>query len=179
MRKVVLKMHVSLDGFVGAPDGSVDFMIDHRDDELEEWEVEFLWTAGVHAMGRNLYGDMARFWPTSDEPYAPPMNEIPKVVFSRSLEEAEWGPTRIDRRPLAEAIAALKEEPGEDVLVHGGAGLARSLNRAGLIDTYHLVVHPVALGEGLPIFDTHVPLRLTEARTFPKGAVLHTYEPIA
>lgn len=179
MRQVVLKMHISVDGFVGGPDGSVDFMIEDDDEELRDWEVDLLWGAGEHAMGSNLYGSMARFWPTSDEVYAAPMNEIPKVVFSQSLEAADWGPTRIERRPLAEAIAALKAEDGKDVLVHGGAGLALSLSRAGLIDVYHLVVRPVALGEGLSIFDTEVDLRLTHERPFPHGSVLHSYEPVA
>jgi dihydrofolate reductase len=71
----------------------------------------------------------------------------------------------------------MKAEEGGPVLVHGGAGLARSLSREGLIDVYHLVVHPRSVGEGLPIFDTQVDLHLVEARQFPKGAVLLTYEP--
>jgi dihydrofolate reductase len=101
-------------------------------------------------MGRNLYGDMAAHWPTSTEPFAAPMNEIPKVVFSATMEEAEWGPTRIERGPLGEAIAALRAEEGGPILVHGGAGLARSLSQAGLIDVYHLIVHPVALDAPAP-----------------------------
>src|ERR1700754_3028022 len=152
MRQVVLKIHASADGFVATPDGDLDWVFGSRDDEMRDWEVELLRRAGVHVMGRVLYGDMAAHWPTSNEVYAAPMNETPKVVFSSSLEEAEWGPTRIDRGPLAEGIAALRQEGEGEILVHGGAALARSLAAEGLIDAWHLVVHPVALGEGLPIF---------------------------
>jgi dihydrofolate reductase len=176
MRQVIYKTHISIDGFIGKPDGDVEWVFEHFDDEMGEWELELVGSAGVHAMGRNLYGDMAAHWPTSTEPFAAPMNEIPKVVFSRSLPEAEWGPTRVERGPLEPAIAALKAEEDGPILVHGGAGLARSLSRRGLIDIYHLIVHPVALGEGLPIFDTEVDLRLVETRSFPRGAVVLTYE---
>jgi dihydrofolate reductase len=118
---------------------------------------------------------MAEYWPRSSEPPAAPMNEIPKVVFSRSLESADWSETRIERRPLAESIAALKHEAGEEILVHGGARFAQSLSREGLIDEYHLVVHPLALGAGLRPFADRTDLELTEARPFPAGAVALTY----
>jgi dihydrofolate reductase len=177
MRQVMFKIHASIDGFIGSPDGDVEWIFEHFDEEMGEWELDLVSSAGLHVMGRNLYGDMAGHWPNSTDPFAAPMNEIPKVVFSATLAEAEWGPTRIERGPLAPAIAAMKAEEGGPVLVHGGAGLARSLSRERLIDVYHLVVHPRAVGEGLPIFDTQVDLHLVEARQFPKGAVLLTYEP--
>lgn len=177
MRRLIYKTHISIDGFIGRPDGDVEWVFEHFDEGMGEWELELVGAAGIHGMGRNLYFDMAAHWPTSTEPFAAPMNEIPKVVFSATLAEAEWGPTRIERGPLGEAVAALKAEEGGPVLVHGGAGLARSLIGARLIDVYHLIVHPVALGAGLAIFDAQVDLRLVEARPFPKGAVALTYEP--
>jgi dihydrofolate reductase len=175
MRKLVLKMHVSLDGFVGAEDGDVEWVFRHFDEELGEWEVDHLWQAGVHVMGKELYGDMAAHWPKSEEPTAPPMNEIPKVVFSRSLERAEWADTRIERGALADGIEALKREPGKEILAHGGARFAQSLSRERLIDEYRLVVHPIALGAGLRPFSDRTELELREARRFPAGAVLLTY----
>lgn len=176
-RRVVVKIHVSLDGFVGAPDGNVDWAFETFDDELRAWEVEGLRRAGVHVMGRVLYADMAAHWPTSDEPYAAPMNDTPKVVFSKTLNNAPWGETRIDRGDLAPGIAALKaEEPGGgDILVHGGARLLQALGREGLVDEYRLLVHPVALGAGLPLFAQRADLTLQHARRFPAGALALTY----
>ncbi len=89
MRDVRLKMHQSLDGYVGTPTGDVDWIFATFDDEQTQWEVELLGEAGVHAMGRVVYHEMAAHWPTSTEPFAPPMNEIPKVVFSKALARAE------------------------------------------------------------------------------------------
>jgi dihydrofolate reductase len=174
MADVVLKMHVSLDGFVGTPEGDVEWVFADLEEETGEWEVQLLRQAGVHVMGRSLYGDIAAHWPTSEEQYAAPMNEIPKVVFSSSLADPEWGETRVDSGPLGAGIAKLREETEGTVLVHGGAGLARSLSAKGLIDTYQLIVHPVALGDGLPIFGQRLDLALVGTRSFPGGAVLLT-----
>jgi dihydrofolate reductase len=176
MRPLILKMEISLDGFAGAADGDVDWIFRTFDDELTRAEVELLGAAGVHAMGRVTYEDMAGHWPTSEEPYAPPMNDIPKVVFSRTLERADWGPVRIARGDLAEEVAALKAENGGPILAHGGASFAQSLSRLGLVDEYRLHVHPDVLGRGLPIFAEPAQLRLRSARTFPAGTVALHYE---
>jgi dihydrofolate reductase len=175
MRKVVLKMHVSLDGFVARPDGNLDWFRDAFDDELTAWEVEGLWQAGVHIMGRATYHDMAAYWPSSTEPFAPPMNELPKVVFSKTLKEADWDGSRVVDGDLAEEISRLKAEGGKDILAHGGASFAQSLSRLRLIDEYVLVVHPVALGEGLPLFPDEIELRLLNAKTFDSGVLALTY----
>jgi dihydrofolate reductase len=178
MGQVVFKINASIDGFVAKPDGDTKWIFEHFSADGGAWTLELVSSAAVHVMGRNLYGVMESYWPTtSTDPIAAPMNAIPKVVFSTTLAEATWGPARIERGPLAPAIAALKAETDGPILVHGGAGLARSLSREGLIDVYHLILHPVAIGAGLPIFDTQVNLRLAEARPFSSGATLLTYEP--
>jgi dihydrofolate reductase len=131
---------------------------------------------GLHLMGRNTYEEMAEFWPVSDDAYAAPMNEIPKVVFSRTLERAEWADSRIACGELAEEIAELKGEPGKDMLAWGGAAFAQSLSRHGLVDEYRLILQPVVLGQGLPLFkDLTAPLRLelVDAQTYANGAALH------
>jgi dihydrofolate reductase len=126
---------------------------------------------------------MAGFWPTSDDPYAAPMNEIPKVVFSRTLEQADWGPeSRVVRGELSEEVDKLKREPGKDMLAWGGAAFAQSLSRAGLVDEYRLILQPVALGDGLPLFkDLDAPLRLqlVDAAIYSTGAALHIYRSAA
>ena len=174
-RKLLLSMQLSLDGFVATTDGGVDWIFPQFDDAFTRAQVEMLEGAGVHVMGRQLYHDMAAHWPTSDEPFAPPMNDTPKVVFSKTLRDPEWRNTTVDAGDLASGIARLTREDGGYVLAHGGASLARSLSRLGLVDEYRFVVHPVVLGDGLPIFDTPHRLRLVKSQPFPSGAVELTY----
>ena len=172
MRSLILKMDISLDGFVGASDGDVEWAVeDFGDPVLQEFMLAGLWDAGAHLMGRGAYDDMAPHWPTSTDVYAPPMNEIPKVVFSRTLTDPAWAGTRVVAGDLEWEIAALKAEPGDPILLHGGASFARELARLGLIDEYRLLVHPVALGAGLPLFGGRARLKLVESRTFATGVV--------
>jgi dihydrofolate reductase len=134
----------------------------------------------LHLMGRNTYEEMSEFWPTSSHAYAAAMNRIPKVVFSQTLDRADWPDSRIARGDLAREIAALKAEPGKDMLAWGGAAFAQSLSRLGLVDEYRLILQPVALGDGLPLFkDLIQPLRLelVDTHTYASGAALHIYRP--
>lgn len=176
MRKVILKMHVSLDGYIRAADGDVmDWVFDSYDDELKQHEIESLWQAGTHIMGRNLYLEMADYWPDSDEEYAEPMNSIPKVVFSQSLERADWHNSHIASGDLIDEIEQLQQQPGNYILAHGGAEFAQSLARADLIDFYQLIVHPVVLGSGLALFVDPIDLTLIDTRVFPCGSILLNY----
>jgi dihydrofolate reductase len=173
--KIVLKMRQSLDGFVCSPAGDDSFLFAHIDDEAFAWECEHLWRAGVHVMGRNLYDIMAAYWPTSNDLAAAPMNQIPKAVFSKTLQEATWGPVNILRGSPAEEIAALKKQHDKDILVHGGASLAQALIAQNLIDEYRLLIHPVALGSGKPCFAIATELSLLGAHRFNSGVVALTY----
>ena len=199
MRNLILKMNVSLDGFVGGPKGEIDWIFRNPDD-AKTWLVDTLWQAGVHIMGSRTYADMAAYWPSSTDVLAAPMNQIPKVVFSRTgkaaattkaLEDASrvapvektgasWDQPRIASGDLAGEIARLKREPGKDIMAHGGASFARSLVASGLIDEYQLVVHPVALGRGLSIFgDLARPLALESVSTtrLANGATAQVLRP--
>jgi dihydrofolate reductase len=181
MRKLILQMQMTLDGFVGKPDGDVMWAFPGFDDEYAAWGAADLAKAGMHLMGRVTYREMAAHWPTSTEPYAAPMNDIPKIVFSRTLKQADWPETRIARGDLTSEIGALKRETGNDLLAHGGATFARSLVEAGLVDIYRLIVHPVVLGEGRRIFparDEPRRFRLADIRTFKTGVVAKTLIPI-
>jgi dihydrofolate reductase len=207
MKQLILKMSISADGFVGGPNGETDWMFKSYDAGVTDWEVAILWRASAHLMGSRTFRDMAAYWPRSTEPFAPPMNEIPKVVFSRTgsigqatttraLEDAirlrtaaeapapsnlsSWTSPAIATGNLAEEITRLKQQDGKPLLAHGGAGFARSLVKEGLVDEYCLLVHPVALGRGLPIFSglaTPIDLKLVSATTFATGAVAHVYRP--
>jgi dihydrofolate reductase len=182
MRNLVLQMGLSLDGLVARPGrhGAGGWGLPPEDPALKERKLEWLRDTGLHVMGRVTYEEMAEFWPRSDDPYAAPMNEVPKVVFSRTLERAEWADSRIARGDLADEIAELKREPGKDMTAWGGATFAQSLTRLGLVDEYRLVLQPVALGNGLPLFkDLTAPLRLEliDAQTYNTGSALHIYHP--
>lgn len=183
MRNLVLQMGVSLDGLVGRPgrhgaDGAGGWGLAPEDPALKQRKLDWMREAGLHIMGRATYEEMAEVWPTSDSDYAPPMNDIPKVVFSKTLERAEWADSRIARGDLAAEIDELKRDPGKDIIVHGGAAFVQSLSRLGLVDEYRLVLQPVALGQGVALFkDLPGPLHmeLIEAQTFATGAAVHVY----
>lgn len=178
MRKLILKMSVSLDGYVAGPGGDMGWLFRTLDDGATNWIVDTISEPGVHLMGSVTYRAMAAHWPTSTEPFAPPMNEIPKVVFSNSMTETRWADSTIVRGDLAEEVARLKREPGKDLLAHGGARFARSLSKLGLIDEYRLVTHPVILGGGerlFPDLDAPADLRLMSTTPFCGGAVAHVY----
>jgi dihydrofolate reductase len=181
MRDVVLYMSMSLDGFVGSDREHPGVAIPEGD-ELKQWKLQRVREAGAHLMGRVTYQEMASFWPQSDDEYAAPMNDIPKVVFSKTLSDAEasWPDTRVARGDLATEIAAIKAEPGADVIVWGGSRLAGALAAADLIDEYRLLVQPMVLGRGEGLFD-QLPqsrhLDLIDSKPFPSGIVLHAYRP--
>jgi dihydrofolate reductase len=154
MASLVLKMSVSLDGYVAPTDGSTDWVAAGRSDDGASWTVETLSNAGTHLMGAATYAQWAAYWPGASGPFAKAMNEIPKVVLSNSLASADWADTTIVAGDLAEAVTRLKQEPsGGYLLAQGGVQFARSLVETGLIDEYHLVVHPVVLGAGVRLFN--------------------------
>lgn len=181
MRNVILYMSMSLDGFVDSdrehpgaaiPEGA----------ELKQWKLEHISKAGAHLMGRVTYQQMASYWPRAEDPYAAPMNDIPKVVFSKTLSDAEatWPVTQVARGDLAAEIAAIKAGTGPDVIAWGGGRFAGALAAADLIDEYRLLVQPMVVGQGRALFN-QVPdsrhLNLVEAMSFPSGIVVHVYRP--
>lgn len=209
MRELILKMSISIDGFVGGPDGDIKWVFG-SDQEAKAWTVETIWNASLHIMGSRTFHDMAAYWPTSTEVFAPPMNQIPKAVFSRqgpailrevnttaALRDARahagtgqsaelqpgsesWAETYVASGDLAEEVATLKAQEGKPIIAHGGAGFARSLVSQGLVDQFALLVHPVVLGKGLPVFSDLAmprPLKLVSSRAFPGGTVAQIYRP--
>ncbi len=152
MRRLILLMSVSLDGFVARADHTIDWLGDYdHGDQRHRITLEALSQIGLIVLGGGVYPDMFKGWSGSDNPMAQLINSLPKVVFSQSLPDVEWSNARLTRRPIAEEIPDLKREEGKDMVVFGGARLANSLIRERLIDEYRLTVHPMALGEGLPL----------------------------
>jgi dihydrofolate reductase len=179
-RKLVLQMGISIDGIVATSNGSQTTPVMEgtaglpgEDPKLTERKLAWLRETDAHLMGRVTYEEMASYWPSSTHPYAALMNDIPKVVFSSSLEHADWPESRIARGDLAEEIASLRAEPGKDLMAHGGASFVQSLARLDLIDEYRLMTHPVAIGGGLPLFsDLPSPLRFELIEATPYGGTV-------
>ncbi|PZS18763.1 MAG: deaminase [Pseudonocardiales bacterium] len=178
MRNVVVQMGISIDGYVsGGPEEDIGAGEPEHTDVVAR-KMAWVSHAGVHAMGRVTYEEMAGFWPTSTADCAKPMNDIPKVVFSRTLTRASWPTTTIAGRDLAEQVSNLKAQPGGEIIVYGGYTLVQALTRANLVDEYRLVIRPVALGSGEPLFkDLPVErrLRLAEVTPYPDGTVISIY----
>ena len=184
MRPLVLKMSMTLDGYVAGPEGEMDWAVRTAHPDGKAWVGETLREAGAHLVGRRLYTEFVGYWPTSTDPLAELMNQVPKIVFSRSADPElptapGWEDTRVLGSDLAADIEALKAEPGKDLLAQGGVSFGRSLVQSGLVDEYRLVVHPVVLGAGRPLFEGAAPfdLELVDAVKFPSGSQALTYRP--
>ena len=190
MRKLIMKMSMSLDGFVSDANGKNDWVFKTGDEESLAWSLAAVSEAGLIIMGRKSFEMLAHYWPTAPGPFAAPMNEIPKAVFTKkgfagiqpsadqSPAAASWAEARVFDGDLAEGIRELKAESGKPITAVGGAGFMRSLIATGLIDEYHLVTHPVVLGDGLTIFNgvaQPLDLKLVDVKAFPGGIIAHTY----
>jgi len=183
-------MSISVDGFVSSTDGGKDWVFKTGDAESMAWSVGKIQEAGLIIMGRKTFETLAPYWPTATGPFAAPMNEIPKAVFTKkgfkgvnstseqSAAAASWAGARVFDGDLAEGIRELKAGSGKPILAIGGAGFMQSLIATGLIDEFHLAIHPVVLGSGLPIFTgVEIPLymKLSDVKTFPGGVIAKTY----
>ena len=177
MRKVTLGMQVSLDGYVAAADGSLDWAFANFDAELGASAVEMLSQLDTILLGRANYQEQAAAWPNREGPLADIMNNMHKVVFSSTLARVEWANSRLAAGSPAEEIARLKQQPGKDIGVAGGARFAQSLSQQGLIDEYRLTIHPVALGSGMPLFAAPIKLKRVSAKTLASGVIISTYRP--
>ena len=188
MPKVIVFDHLTLDGYFTDARGNMAFA--HKDPQDAEWNDFVASNAsggGRLLFGRVTYELMASFWPTPLAAQSMPvvaerMNNLPKVVFSRTLEKASWNNTRLIKSDLTGEIRRMKEKPGEDMVILGSGSIVAQLAPHGLIDEYHLVVNPVVLGKGRTLFDGlegNLSLQRTQVRTFRNGCVLLCYAPVA
>jgi dihydrofolate reductase len=188
MRKLIVFNHVSLDGYFTDANGDMSFAQNTIPDA--EWDAFVAGNAssgGMLVFGRVTYDLMVSFWPTpfaaeSMPDVAERMNNLPKVVFSRTLEAVSWNNTKLVKGDLADEIRKMKKEEGEGMVIFGSGSIVSQLAQEGLIDEYQIVVDPVALGKGRTMFDglkEKLPLKLKKSRTFGNGNVLLCYEPMA
>jgi dihydrofolate reductase len=181
MRKLIYSMTLSLDGYIAGPGGAIDWT--EPDEELFLFHTQQVQETGVHLCGRRLYETMV-YWETAEESplvaehvkFAQIWKALPKVVFSTTLESVV-GKTRLATDGVGEEVSRLKEQPGKDIAV-GGAGLAGTCMRLGLIDEWRLFVSPVLLGGGTPYFptlDERISLELVETKTFGSRVIYLRY----
>jgi dihydrofolate reductase len=186
MRRLILDTITSLDGYYTSLRGEIDWF----GFDADEWSWSVNINRGVDTMlyGRVTYEEFRQFWPTPapkkmgiNPDLIRQLNDLQKVVFSRTLAKAAWKPSTLVRGNPVEVVSRLKRQPGKDLIVVGSGTLVGSLLRAGLIDEYYVRVRPIILGSGRPLFvdpDGRHPLKLVSAKTFKTGVVGLHYEPL-
>ena len=183
MRKLIFFMLTTLDGYYAGPNGEIDWH--NVDDEFNEFAIDQLNSVDTLLFGRVTYEGMASYWPTpdaiADDPVvAGKMNQLQKIVFSKTLDKVVWENTRLIKANAPEEIAKLKEQPGKDLIIFGSSDLAVTLIPYGSIDEYRIMVNPIVLGNGKPVFKgikDKLKLRLIKTKTFRSGNVLLFYQP--
>lgn len=186
MRKVILQIGVSLDGFIQGSNGDLEWMF--IDDELWQDIDELLNTVDMALFGRVAYQEFGDYWPAAAANPKSPQNEVdfahwiektPKIVFSKTLPSADWANSRLVKSDVANEITTLKQQPGKHILLFGGAGIAQTFMQLGLIDEYRIKIYPVVLGNGIPLFKDGTDrnkLKLLTTRTFSAGVVEIHYQ---
>jgi dihydrofolate reductase len=180
MRKVFWQMNVTLDGFMEGPNRELNYTAQVVDRDFDSYATEMLKSIDAILLGRRTYQLFAGYWPSAAGPDAERLNELPKIVFSRTLNKVEWNNARLVKENVAEEVAWLKQQPGKDIALFGSADLASTLIRFGLIDEYRIFVTPFVLGSGWPMFkDTkeRIGLKLLSATTWSSGIVALYYRP--
>ncbi len=183
MRRVIVANQLTVDGFFAGPNGELDWPL--VDEEFNEYALETLNSADALLFGRVTYQGMAAYWPSEtairDDPVvADKMNNLPKIVFSKTLEKVEWKNSRLVKGDIAEEITRLKQQPGKDLVIFGSGSIVSTLTQLGLIDEYWILVHPIILGGGKPMFNgltDRLKLKLLRTKTFGSGVVVLYYEP--
>ena len=185
MRRVIASEYVTLDGVMEAPGseaalgdrGGWSFL--YSNDEAAAFKFDEVMASDALLLGRVTYDIFAAAWPARTGEFADTMNRLPKYVVSTTLETAAWENTHLIRDNVAGAVADLKRQPGQDILLYGSADLVRALTEHGLVDEYRFMIFPLILGTGKRLLDNGISasLKLVEAKTFSSGVVVLTYHP--
>ena len=186
MRKVILQEFITLDGLAAGPNNSVDFVPNATkgDQSFGREQMKLMDTIDTILLGSVTYGLFVGYWPNVNEgeekTFADMLNTTPKIVFSKKLKRAPWGKwdeAKVVNHSAVDEVAKLKQQAGKNMVIWGSIAVAQSLMKAKLIDEFRLVVCPVALGNGRALFHEvgKNEMRLVEAKTFDRGAVLLNY----
>ena len=189
MRNVIVTMWVTLDGFVAGTNGEMDWVGSHYDEAMGKYEDDIVSAADTLILGRVTYQSFAGSWPHVPEnpsaskgeiEYAHKLNAMHKIVFSRTLDAVEWNNSTLFKDLIPEEIKKLKQEPGKDILIYGSVSIIQTLTNLGFVDEYQLLVHPVILGGGKPLFaniQDRVNLKLVKSDVTGAGIVRLYYQP--
>src|SRR5581483_10495322 len=184
MRKLKLQMQISADGFVAGPEGQLDWMTWNMDEKLQEFINHLTDTSDTILLGRKMTPGFIEYWEheitTPEGPqyaFARKMVDLQKIVFSKTLSAIDGQNIRVENGDLKDAVHQLKQAPGNDIVVYGGATFVSSLIQNTLIDEFNLFVNPVAIGSGLRIFQDRRPFQLAASVAYPCGIVVNKYEP--
>jgi dihydrofolate reductase len=185
MRKVKLQMQMTINGYVAQPNGKNDWMTWNPDDELTAFMSSLLDTSDTLLLGRKTAEGIIKYWEDTaienpTHPFAKKIADIPKIVFTKTLDKSIWNKTTLAKGNLAGEIANLKKQNGKDILVFGGAGFVSSLIKEGLIDEYHLIVNPTAIGNGMTIFNSLNGIQKftpIQAKLYSGGKTVLSYKP--
>jgi dihydrofolate reductase len=183
MRKLIVFNNISLDGYFTDANSDMSWAHQNADEEWNKFTSENASGGGVLLFGRKTYDLMVSFWPTKQAydmmpQVAEGMNNLPKVVFSRTMDKAEWNNTKLVKGNIVEEVSGMKSEPGDDMVIMGSGTIVSQLTQERLIDEYQIIVHPLVLGSGRTLFQgvkQQVPLKRVNSRTFGNGNVLLTY----
>jgi len=187
MRKLKLQVQMTVDGYIGGPNGEMDFLVRDWDDELKKYVTTITEQVDCIVLGRKLAEGFIPYWASvAADPANPELTagkkftNTPKVVFTRKLDRSEWDNTVLAKGSLADEINLLKRQDGKDIIAYGGATFLSSLIKERLIDEFHLFINPTAIGRGLSIFNELAfkqNLTLVKATPFDCGIVVLHYEP--
>ena len=181
MRKIIVSNYVSLDGFIAGPEGEIDWFV--WDEEMAKYSRDLLYSIDTLLFGRVTYELMAGYWPTAsppseDQAIIDAMNSLPKIVFSRTLARADWTNTTLVKEINKEEILKMKQQPGMDMVIFGSGSIVSTFAQLGLIDEYRIIVNPVVLGRGKPLFKDirdRINLRLLKTKTFSSNGNVILY----
>jgi dihydrofolate reductase len=184
MRKLKLQMQITADGFVAGTEGQLDWMTWNMDEKLQGFITHLTDTSDTILLGRKMTPGFIDYWEREiTKPQGPQylfarkMVELPKLVFSKTLRVVDGQNARVENSDLKNAVDQLKQAPGNDIIVYGGATFVSSLIENALIDEFNLFVNPVAIGNGLRIFKDRRPLMLTASTAYSCGIVVNAYKP--
>ncbi len=181
MRKLKLQVQMTVDGYIAGPNGEMDWMVWDWDDALKNYVTVITTPVDCIILGRKLAQGFIPHWAANPEQEgADKMNNTAKIVFTKSLDRSEWPNTVLAKGNLVDEISQLKKQPGNDIIVYGGANFVSALIKEGLIDEYHLFINPTAIGKGMTIFkelDGKLNLALVKSTSFACGIVVLHYEP--
>jgi dihydrofolate reductase len=179
MRKLFWQISVTLDGFIEGPNRELDSTAEFVDEDFDRYASDMLQSIDGILLGRRTYQLFADYWPSATGADADRINQLPKVVFSRTLKQLDWKNSRLVKDHVAEEVTRLKQQPGRDLALFGSADLASTFIRYGLIDEFRVLVTPVVLGSGTRMFKDikePVALKLSEATTWSSGTLALYYQ---